>query len=127
MEQLSGEDIKELERICWKELGTKEEYEDYVKKGELLCGDRVAVFIRSVVGVDRKIAKERFSQFLSNNVLNTLQEEFINQIIGYVCENGDIEPMTIVTNENFEGIDRAFGMNMVSIRKYVEELHRVIA
>ena len=127
VEQLSGEDIKELERICWKELGTKEEYEDYVKKGELLCGDRVAVFIRSVVGVDRKIAKERFSQFLSDNVLNTLQEEFINQIIGYVCENGDIEPMTIVTNENFEGIDRAFGMNMVSIRKYVEELHRVIA
>lgn len=127
VEQLSVDDIKELERICWKELGTKEEYEAYVKKGDLLCGDRVAVFIRSVVGVDRKIAKERFSQFLSDNVLNTLQEEFINQIIGYVCENGDIEPMTIVTNENFEGIDRAFGMNMVSIRKYVEELHRVIA
>ena len=127
MEQLSVDDIKELERICWKELGTKEEYEDYVKKGDLLCGDRVAVFIRSVVGIDRKIAKERFSKFLSDNVLNTLQEEFINQIIGYVCENGDIEPMTIVTNENFEGIDRAFGMNMVFIRKYVEELHRVIA
>lgn len=127
VEQLSVEDIKELERICWKELGTKEEYEAFVKKGDLLCGDRVAVFIRSVVGVDRKIAKELFSQFLSDNVLNTLQEEFINQIIGYVCENGDIEPMTIVTNENFEGIDRAFGMNMVSIRKYVEELHRVIA
>lgn len=127
VEQLSVNDIKELERICWEELGTKEEYEAYVKKGEMLCGDRVAVFIRSIVGVDRKIAKERFSQFLSDNVLNTLQEEFINQIIGYVCENGDIEPMTIVTNESFEGIDRAFGTNMISIKNYVEELHRVIA
>ncbi len=127
LEQLSVNDIKELERICWKELGTKEEYEDYVKKGDMLCGDRVAVFIRSIVGVDRKIAKERFSKFLSNNVLNSLQEEFINQIIGYVCENGDIEPMTIVTNESFEGIDRAFGVNMISIKNYVDELHRVIA
>ena len=35
--------------------------------------------------------------------------------------------VTIVTNESFEGIDRAFGMNMISIRKYVEELHDVVS
>ena len=92
----------------------------------MLCGDKVAVFIRSIIGVDRKIAKERFSKFLSDNVLNSLQEEYINQIIGYVCENGDITPMTIITNDNFEGIDKAFGVNMVSIKNYVEELHDVI-
>lgn len=123
LQQLSIDDIKELERICWKELGTKEEYEAYVSKGDMLCGDRVAVFIRSIIGVDRRIAKERFSRFLSDNVLNSLQEEYINQIIGYVCENGDITPMTIISNDSFEGIDRAFGVNMVSIRQYVEDIH----
>ena len=127
LEQLTIDDIKALEKICCEELGTKEEYEAFVNKGDMLCGDKVAIFIRSIIGVDRRIAKERFSKFLSDNVLTSLQEEFINQIIGYVCENGDITPMTIVTNESFDGIDGAFGVNMVSIRHYVEELHSVIA
>lgn len=127
LEQLSSEDIKQLEEICWKELGTKEEYEDYISKGELLCGDKVAIFIRSIIGIDRKIAKERFSKFLSDNVLNSLQEEYINQIIGYVCENGDITTMTIISDDSFDGIDKVFGVNMVSIRHYVEELHGLIA
>ena len=126
LEQLTIDDIKQLEEICWKELGSKEEYEAFVSKGDMLCGDKVAVFIRSIIGVDRKIAKERFSKFLSDNVLNSLQEEYINQIIGYVCENGDITPMTIITNDSFEGIDKVFGVNMVSIKNYVEELHGVI-
>ena len=126
LEKLTVDDIKQLEDICWRELGSKEEYEEYVNKGDLLCGDKVAIFIRSIIGVDRKIAKERFSKFLSDNVLNSLQEEFINQIIGYVCENGDITPMTIITNDCFYGIGDAFGANMLSIKNYVEELHGLV-
>lgn len=126
LEQLTMNDVKQLEEICWKELGSKEEYEAYVNKGDMTCGDEVAIFIRSIIGVDRKIAKQRFSRFLSDNVLNSLQEEYINQIIGYVCENGDITPMTIITNDSFEGIDKVFGVNMVSIKDYVNELHNVI-
>ena len=127
LEQLTIDDTKQLEEICWKELGSKEEYEAYVNKGNMLCGDKVAIFIRSIIGIDRKIAKERFSKFLSDNVLNATQEEYINQIIGYVCENGDIEPMVIVTNDSFNGIVESFGANMVSIKNYVEELHILIA
>ena len=126
LEKLTVDDIKQLEDICWRELGSKEEYEEYVNKGDLLCGDKVDIFIRSIIGVDRKIAKERFSKFLSDNVLNSLQEEFINQIIGYVCENGDITPMTIITDDSFYGIGDAFGANMLSIKNYVEELHGLV-
>ena len=126
LEKLTVDDIKQLEDICWRELGSKEEYEEYVNKGDLLCGDKVAIFIRSIIGVDRKIAKERFSKFLSDNVLNSLQEEFINQIIGYVCENGDITPMTIITDDSFYGIGDAFGANMLSIKNYLEELHGLV-
>lgn len=129
LEQLTPADIVELERICWQELGTKEEYEDYVKKGQMICGDRVAAFIRSIIGIDRHIAKEKYSEFLSDIVLNSLQEEYLNQIIGYVCENGDITPETLLTDENFRGVDlhTVFGTNLVSIRRYVEKLHGVIA
>lgn len=129
LEQLTPLDIAELERICWKELGTKKEYDDYVNKGQLICGDKVAAFIRSIVGVDRQIAKEKYSKFLSDNILNSLQEEYINQIIGYVCENGDITPETIIKDENFSDLDwkGVFGSNLLSVRKYIDELHGLIA
>lgn len=129
LEQLSAADIAELEHICWKELGTKEEYEHYVSKGQMICGDKVAAFIRSIIGVDRQIAKERYSKFLSDNILNSLQEEYINQIIGYVCENGDITPETLITDENFTDLDwnGVFGQNLATLRKYIDELHRLIA
>jgi len=129
LEQLTPADIADLERICWQELGTKEEYEKFVSKGQMICGDKVAAFIRSIVGVDRQIAKERYSRFLSNNVLNSIQEEYINQIIGYVCENGDITPTTLLTDENFAELDwkGVFGQNIISLRNFIDELHGVIA
>jgi type I restriction enzyme R subunit len=65
MEKLSFDDICELEKICWKELGTKEDYEKFIAKSNMICGDSVGAFIRSQIGVDRHIAMERFSQFLS--------------------------------------------------------------
>ena len=129
LEQLTPYDIADLERICWQELGTKDEYEKFVSKGQMICGDKVAAFIRSIVGVDRQIAKEKYSKFLSDNVLNSLQEEYINQIIGYVCENGDITPATLLTDENFAELDWSgvFGSNIISLRNYIDELHEVIA
>lgn len=129
LEKLTNADIMELERICWKELGTKEEYEAYIQKGQKICGDKVAAFIRSMIGIDIQIAKERFSQFLSDNVLNALQEEYLNQIIGYVCENGDIKPESLMTDDHLKELNwsTVFGPKMVSIGKYVTELHNLIA
>ena len=43
MEQLTGTDIVELERILWKELGSKEDYDRYTKG--MACGSNVAIFI----------------------------------------------------------------------------------
>jgi type I restriction enzyme R subunit len=128
LEKLTDADIAELERICWKELGSKEEYEKYINRKEMICGDSVAAFIRSIVGVDRQLAKEKFSQFLDNSPLNVLQDEYINQIIGYVCENGDITPETLFYNEDFANLDwrGVFGPNLPSVGRYVNELHSLI-
>ncbi len=127
LEQLTHADITELERVMWKELGTKEEYAQYVSKHNMLCGDSVAAFIRAQVGVDRTVAIQRFSDFLSGHVLNAAQEDYLKSIISYVCENGDITKETIVNVSTFSEYGwEVFGEHLILVRKYVESLHNVI-
>ena len=128
LEQLTKNDIVELEHVMWKELGTKEDYDKYIEKGRLLCGGNVAAFIRSQVGIDRKVAMEKFSQFLSINTLNTKQEEYMKSILTYVCENGDITTKIIVNKAPFTSFNwqREFGENAVNVVKYVNSLHDCI-
>lgn len=128
IEQLDHNDIVELERILWKELGTKEDYAKYIERGNMLCGDSVAIFIRSIVGVDRSIAIQKFSDFLSDSTLNSEQEEYLKSIITYVCKNGDITAETIVNEppfSDFEWLD-TFGQNFIYVRKYIDVLHNSI-
>ena len=128
MEKLTAADIRELEKICWKELGTKDDYEKFIAKSNMICGDSVGAFIRAQIGVDRHLAMERFSQFLSDTTLNSLQEEYIKSIIAYVCDNGDITTSTLMEEEpfaQFEWID-TFGQNFVAVRNYVNELHNIV-
>lgn len=128
IEQLEHADIVELERILWKELGTKEDYAKYIERGKMLCGDSVAVFIRSIVGVDRNIAVQKFSDFLSDSTLNSEQEEYLKTIITYVCNNGDITPETIVNEPPFSDFEwiETFGQNFIYVRKYIDILHNSI-
>ena len=94
----------------------------------MICGDSVGAFIRSQIGVDRHVAMERFSQFLSDTTLNSLQEEYIKSIITYVCDNGDITPNTLLEEEPFaqyEWID-TFGKNFIAVRNYVNEIHDIV-
>ena len=128
MEKLEDKDIEELERILWEELGTKEEYQRYVERGNLICGDSVGAFIRAQIGVDRVVAVERFSKFLSGVSLNTMQEEYLKTIITYVCENGDITVGTLVNVSPFSEFEwsKIFGQNLVSVRDYVNNLHSII-
>lgn len=126
IEQLTAFDINELERIMWRELGTKEEYDNYTRN--MICGDYVAVFIRSIIGVDRAVALKMFSQFIDENDLNSEQEEYLKTIINYVCENGDIKVDTLINNSPFSDYDavEVWGQNLQSVGKYIERLHRAI-
>ena len=128
MEQLTSTDINELERVLWKELGTKEDYEKYVAKGNRIYGGSVAAFIRSQVGIDRTVAVQKFSEFLSGHVLNTEQEEYLKAIITYVCQNGDIERSTLINEPPLNGYDwiETFGQHFVSVRDFVDKLHNTI-
>lgn len=128
LEQLTRADIVELERIMWKELGSKEEYQKYVASGNMLCGDSVAAFVRAQVGVDRVKALEAFSSFLGDNVLNSMQEEYLKTIITYVCSNGDITPATLLTKAPFDAYQwqAVFGPNLICVKQFVDKLHNCI-
>ena len=124
MEQLTAADIAELERILWKELGSKDDYNRYTTG--MTCGSNVAIFIRSMVGVDRKNAVRRFSDFISGHELNAEQEDFLLTIIAYVCENGDITKETVVNEPPFDERLAVFTPYMLPLAKYIDTIHAVI-
>jgi type I restriction enzyme R subunit len=84
LDKLSSQDIKEIERILWEELGTKEDY--FKVTGE----QNLALFIRSIVGIDQEAINQKFSKYLKDNSLSSKQQEFVKEIIDYVRLNGDI-------------------------------------
>ncbi len=124
IEQLSVDDVNELERILWEELGSREEYDNHTKG--MLCGANVAIFIRSLVGVDRREALNRFGEFLSDNTLNSEQEEFLNTIVQYVCENGDITKEIVVNESPFDERLVLFTPYMIPLGRSIDNIHNVI-
>ena len=129
LQQLTKADILALEQICWKELGTKEEYQKYVQRGGLICGDSVAAFIRSIIKVDRTKALELYSKFLNDSPLNPEQEEYVKCVLDYVCSNGDIMPATLYKEEPFSewDIQTFFNADTPAFVGYIRQLHNVIA
>ena len=124
LEQLSADDISQLERILWEELGSREDYVRYTQSDNM----NVAMFIRSVIKVDRQLALQKFTEFLNGSTLNALQMDYLKDIISYVCENGDIEPQTLMSVSPFSDINiiDIFDDKAVHVGKYVNLLHHVI-
>ena len=124
MEQLTIADIRELERILWVELGNRQDYDKYTLG--MPCGTNVAMFIRSIIGVNRKEAVEKFATFISGSQLNYEQEEFLTTIISYVCENGDITKDIVVNESPFDEKLVVFSAYMLPLAKYIDNIHNVI-
>lgn len=125
-EQLSAEDIIELQRIFWEELGTREEY------NQMTDGKRysmnVAAFIRVINGIDRKKALEKYAQFINGADFNADQEQYLKNILDYVSVNGDIQLSDFMEYplKHYRWRD-VFGNNFVNLRDFVKEVHQVIS
>lgn len=99
LDKITFKDLKELERILWQELGTKVDYYNVTKEGNL------AVFIRSIVGIDQEAINRKFSKYLNDNILSAKQQEFVKSIISYVQQNGDITKQDLVDKSPFSDFD----------------------
>lgn len=122
LEPINAEDVKELERILWQELGTKSDYEETTEI------DNLAAFIRSIVGIEQEVINKKFGEFLSGNVLNSQQQEFVKSIIDYVRENGDIQTEDLIEKSPFDNYDivELFGTNIAVITQIVSAMHNSI-
>ncbi len=120
---LSEDDVKELEKILWGELGSKADYES--EYGNKPLGE----FVREIVGLDMNAAKEAFSKYLNDASLDSKQIYFVNQIVEYIVQNGVMKDLSILqeppfTNNGsiidiFEDLDVWMG-----IRRIIEEVNR---
>lgn len=92
---LTQEDIESLESILWSDLGSKSDYQD--EYGDKPLGE----FVRGIVGLDMKAAKEAFSEFLNNSSLDSRQIYFVNQIVEYIVHNGMMTDFSVLQEPPF--------------------------
>ena len=121
---LSKDDIKDLEEIIWNQIGTKQDY--YSEFGDKPLGE----FVREIVGLDMNAAKEAFSKYLDETVLNRNQIYFVNQIIEYVVRNGLMKDMSVLQESPFTDkgtVADLFGDNInlwSGIREVINTINR---
>jgi type I restriction enzyme, R subunit len=86
-EQLTPQDLTELERIMIEEAGaSNDDIENLRANGGL------GLFVRSLVGLERDAAKAAFADFMAGNNMNGNQIEFINLIVDHLTESGAMDP-----------------------------------
>ena len=107
-EQLTGQDLVELERIVRAEADASDDDLDTIKANDGGLG----LFIRSLVGLERDAAKDAFAGFLNGRTLNSNQIEFINLIIDHLTERGAMDPRRLYespfTDFDDQGINGVF-------------------
>jgi len=122
LDKITVEDLKELERILWQELGTKDDYFNVTKE------ENLAVFIRSIVGIEQEAINQKFSEYLNTNILSSKQQEFVKSIINYVQQNGDITKQDLVEKSPFSDYDVVglFNDKIDILLKVINNLHESI-
>ncbi len=86
-EQLTPQDLSELERILVEDVGATGTDLD-----EARANGGLGIFVRSLIGLERDAAKAAFAGFLSGRNLNANQIEFVNLIIEHLTERGAMDP-----------------------------------
>ena len=119
---LTRVDVESLERILWSEIGTKEEYE--AEYGSKPLGE----FVREIVGLDMNAAKEAFSNYLDEAVLDSRQIYFVNQIIEYIVHNGMMKDLSVLQESPFTDrgsvVELFTDMNLwAGIRGVIEQIN----
>lgn len=121
-EPLTNDDIHSLEKVLWKDLGSKEDYEK--EYGNEPLGE----FVRHIVGLNMDAAKKAFSDYLDHNNLNTKQIYFVNQIIEYLVQNGTMTDFRVMQDAPFTdngGVTEVFtDLNQwADIRKIIDQIN----
>jgi len=92
---LTDSDVRELEKILWNEVGTRQDYEK--EYGNTPLGE----LVRSIVGLSVEAANEAFSVYLNSTNLNSIQINFVKRVISYVVRNGMMKDIRVLQEPPF--------------------------
>ncbi|NLB59114.1 MAG: hypothetical protein GX805_11745 [Gammaproteobacteria bacterium] len=91
-----------------KVVGGREAFENHYGNERPLT-----VFIRSLVGLDRNVAKQAFAAFLDDSRYSATQIRFVETIIDRLAHSGVIDPGQLYeppfTAFHYEGVEGTFG------------------
>ncbi len=115
-------ELKHLEQIL-NGLGTEEDFTKYAK------GMTPAAFIRQLVGLDNKTINEKLAEWEHAYRFNSIQQEFIREIVSFVRQNGDIVPMDLISRDPFRTTYNPdnFNEKTGALLSIVKMFHDVIA
>lgn len=108
-EPLTARDLAELERFLFEsgEVQGREQFEKVFGKQE-----KLPIFIRSLVGLDRAAAKKAFSKYLDAAQFHANQIRFVEMIIDHLTQKGIMDAGLLYeqpfTGIHYEGLDGVF-------------------
>lgn len=105
--QLTPSDLLELERILLdNKIGRTEDIERAKEEAKGL-----GLFVRSLLGLERDIAKQEMGKFIAGKQLNSNQIEFVDMIVDHLTQNGIMDagllydhPFTDITDKGPTGL-----------------------
>lgn len=122
---ITNDDIVALEKIIFDggDLGTRADFEKEYGTQPL------GVFIRQIIGLERKAVNEAFNQFIQSGNLNADQIRFIDSIVNYLAEKGAIDPenlfeppFTEINDQGLLGVfDEVKADELINIIKDINE------
>ncbi len=116
LDSLTSKDLEELQTILDSLKNPDGEEDDFQNPQDLI------IFIRKIVGLDKKAIDEKCGAFLNTNNFNREQRQLINLIIDYAIRNGN------VTNEDLVNEEPFCNYEIVEIFDYnVDLLKRLVA
>ena len=105
-----------IEKILWQELLTEEDYK------KTFGDEPLMKLVASMVGLERTAANELFSEFLTDQSLNSNQMAFVSLIVDHVVENGMLDK-TILNDHPFNNqgnIIKRFDGKLEAVEKIVK-------
>ncbi|MFB1050290.1 type I restriction-modification enzyme R subunit C-terminal domain-containing protein [Paraliobacillus sp. JSM ZJ581] len=118
---LTKQDVEQLEHILWDELGTKEDYQNEF-------GDTsITRLVHQTVGLDRNTALAAFSEFLSEERLNSHQIKFVHLIVDYIVSNGYLEKKVLREDpfRSFGSITELFQNNIGDAQGIIQVIDQI--
>ena len=122
LDELTKEEKEDLDATFKSKLGSPADFAAWSGNKPLLP------LLRVQVGIADEAIQTKFGSFLNSDTLNTQQLTYMNQIISYVRENGDITALDLQKVSPFCDIDviSLFGANFVHLKALINGLHKPV-